>query len=55
MTDLYVYSAMIENEAAASRIMKLVTDILETYLICDETIKLNRVRLNELRKLGGKA
>lgn len=52
MMDPYTLASMIKNKTEEGRIMKLVMDIMETDLICDMSVELNRERIEELRRIG---
>jgi hypothetical protein len=50
--DIFSYAAMINNKKEGSRIMNIVTEIVETDIIAPNTIKANNGRISELRDLG---
>lgn len=52
MTDPYTYAALIVNNTEESRFISLIMDIMETDLISDQTLNMNRERIVGLRKLG---
>lgn len=52
MANLYNYAAMVKNQKEGSRIMGILSDIVENDIVAPNTIKANKEHLSELRELG---